>query len=317
MNTVDDHKAVLALTTRLGDQTRPSLSPTRWHRFSVALGDANLTPGDIFAQDFDPRELLGVPDDIALAVIELTASASVATVAAADLTDRGVWAKTIGSEDYPEILATRLGKNAPPTIFGVGNASLLDGEAIGIVGSRNVDHVGAGVAAEVAKEATRLNRAVVSGGARGVDQLAMNAAYSVGGSVVGVLADSLLGRIRNSEILSAIESGSTCLITQQHPSAGFSPGSAMGRNKLIYGLSALTVVIATDEGKGGTWTGAAEALKNDHCRVVVWRGPGEGPGNEKLESLGATPIRESNQLMELLETPPAPQPVQLGLLDLV
>ena len=30
----DDAKAVIALTTRLGNSSRPSLSPTRWHRMA-------------------------------------------------------------------------------------------------------------------------------------------------------------------------------------------------------------------------------------------------------------------------------------------
>jgi hypothetical protein len=29
----------------------------------------------------------------------------------------------------------------------------------------------------------------------------------------------------------------------------------MGRNKLIYALTALTLVVATSEGSGGTWAG--------------------------------------------------------------
>ena len=43
----DDAKAVIALTTRLGDSQRPSLSPTRWHRLATALDDAGLSAAKI------------------------------------------------------------------------------------------------------------------------------------------------------------------------------------------------------------------------------------------------------------------------------
>lgn len=87
------------------------------------------------------------------------------------------------------------------------------------------------------------------------------------------------------------------------PDAPFSTGNAMGRNKLIYAQSLLTLVVASDVERGGTWAGATEALRRRHGRVGVWRGPGEGPGNEVLENRGATAIRSSDRLDELLGEP--------------
>ena len=60
-----------------------------------------------------------------------------------------------------------------------------------MVGSRNVSPERAEAALAIAVEAARNDKAIVSGAARGVDQLAMNAAYDSGGSVVGILADAL------------------------------------------------------------------------------------------------------------------------------
>jgi predicted Rossmann fold nucleotide-binding protein DprA/Smf involved in DNA uptake len=244
----------------------------------------------------------------------LIADASAATLEVDDLQSKGIWTLTVVDDAYPPHLIDNLGKDSPPVLFGVGEASLLRDRGVGIVGSRNVDEAGREVAESLAREAVRLGLPVISGGARGVDQLSMNAAYRAGGSVVGVLADSLLSRIRGSEMLSALDSGSTCLITQQVPSAGFSAGAAMARNKIIYGLSAATVVVATDEGNGGTWAGATEALKKGISTILVWRGEGEGPGNAALVALGATVIDAPSDLGGLLTSSGA-VPDQLSLLE--
>ena len=316
MTLSDDAKAVIALTTRLGDSHRPSLPPTEWHKLAIALQDAGVRPGDIFDVDTEVESIPGISSGTAAKIHDLVRDASVATVEAAELGNIGIWTLTIVDDDYPATLIDRLDRNAPPVIFGAGDASLLDGTGVGIVGSRNVEEAGARVAKEIATAAAGLGRTVVSGGARGVDQLAMNAAYQAGGSVVGVLADALQAKIRKPDILAALDAGTTCLITQQAPATGFSAGAAMSRNKLIYALSALTVVVATDEDQGGTWAGATEALKKSIAPVAVWRGDGEGPGNEALERAGAMPIRSGAALRDLFETAPASEPEQLAITEL-
>ena len=45
-------------------------------------------------------------------------------------------------------------------------------------------------------------------------------------------------------------------------------------------------------GGGGTWNGAIEAIRNEYCPVLVWRGAGEGPGNEEPLKRGAHAIDE-------------------------
>ena len=309
----DDAKAVIALTTRLGSSRRPSLSPGKWHRLATVLRDEGLTPAAVFDDESSASGLPGVPSDVAQAIETLRSAAAEAILEADELGRKGIWMLTIVDAGYPSQLRDRLDSNAPPVLFGVGNKELLTGNGIGIVGSRDVDEAGAEVAKASAREAVKLGRSVVSGGARGIDQLAMNAAYRVGGSVVGVLADSLLARIRKPDVLSALDGGQTCLISQQSPSAGFTPASAMGRNKLIYALSALTLVVATAEGSGGTWAGATEALRAHNGIVAVWRTAGEGAGNTALQGLGAAPVVDLESLEGLLDSVDGPTSEQLSL----
>jgi len=191
----------------------------------------------------------------------------------------------------------RLGDEAPPVFYIVGDRSLLSIEGVGIVGSRGVADAGSDVARHAASTAVAAGFPVISGGARGVDQVSMTAAYEAGGQVVGYLADSLERRVRDPNTRRALADGSTCLATPYKPSAGFSVASAMGRNKLVYASARVTFVVASDLEKGGTWEGAVEALRNGFGSVAVWMGEGGGPGNARLAELGATSIDDVSALV--------------------
>lgn len=304
MTLTNDAKAVVALATRLGDRGRPSLTARMWHHIEMALTDLGKSPAHIFDRDLELAELPGVDEELARRIQRLVSDGASANLEADDLHRKGIWTLTIVDDDYPRSLTDRLGVNAPPVLFGAGNAQHLQETGIGIVGSRDVDPAGSRAAELIAREAVRLGYSVVSGGARGIDQLSMNSAYMAGGNVVGILADSLLGRIRKPDILQALDNGTTCLISQQVPSAGFTVGAAMSRNKVVYGLAAATVVVASADGSGGTWEGAKEAIKGGNGIVMVWRGEGEGPGNQALERMGAIPLKAASELQHLLENPP-------------
>lgn len=301
--------AVVALSNRLVDVGVEPLKASELWRVLDTIGEPEVLVGK------SPKDLEGdfaIPEPLACRVAALLDSGFALAVKLKDLSDRGIWMLTPFDAGYPPGLREQLGSAAPPVLYGAGEPSLLRELGIGIVGSRDVGPDGAEVALAAARAAAHAGRAVISGGARGVDQLAMNAAFEAGGPVIGVLADSLSKAISASETRNAILDGCLCLCTPYSPAAGFSVGNAMGRNKLIYALSRVTLVVATASGKGGTWTGAIESLKKGFGSVAVWRGEGEGPGNAELELAGATPITE---VADLLDLRPAPPSTQLSILD--
>jgi predicted Rossmann fold nucleotide-binding protein DprA/Smf involved in DNA uptake len=124
----------------------------------------------------------------------------------------------------------------------------------------------------------------------------MAAAYAVGGKTVGILAESLVRRVRGAETRLVIGEGATCLATPFKPDVGFSVANAMNRNKIVYALSRVTLVVACEEGSGGTWQGATEALRKRYGRVAVWTGTGAEPGNRALVALGASAVQSTEEL---------------------
>lgn len=230
----------------------------------------------------------------------------------------GIWVICRSDPEYPPRYKTHLKEKAPPILFGTGERSLLQGGGLAIVGSRDVDSMGESFARDVAVRCARERMPVVSGGARGVDQIAMAGALEAGGVVLGVLADTLLKRSVSRDARDALADGRLLLISPYHPEAGFNVGNAMGRNKLIYALADYGLVVSADHKKGGTWEGAEEELKREPGRPVFVRNGETVPkGNQELIKMGgrAFPsLTGSGSLREALDeaiqaTPTAVSPV--------
>jgi predicted Rossmann fold nucleotide-binding protein DprA/Smf involved in DNA uptake len=215
-------------------------------------------------------------------------------------------------------LRDTLKHQAPTVIFGAGEVALLSGHNAAVVGSRDLDPAGAAFAQEFARHAVGAGMAIVSGGARGTDLIAMNAALDAGGQCVGVLADSLERTIRAPEMRQWLLDRRVTLLTPYAPTAGFSVGAAMGRNKVIYGLAAIALVVSSEHEKGGTWAGAVEALRAAWCPVLVRATKDAPQGNRELLKKGALPLAEPRlptpeELEAARTTPATPAPVEQDL----
>ncbi len=300
--------AALALTSRLVDSAAKPLSAREFWMLRQGCEPAELhgmTASEIAAR-------LSVPSEYAERIANLVHRATGLAIALEKLDHTGIWTITGVGERYPQRLRTRLRDSAPVVLHGVGDASLLDADGVGVVGSRDISADGAQIAREIANSAVTSGLPIISGAARGVDGEAMNAALEAGGRVVGVLADALERTVGRRSLRRGVAGGQICLVTPFAPSAAFSVGNAMGRNKVIYALSRCTVVVASDHETGGTWAGATEALKNGYGRVASWMGPGSGPGNSALVERGAAELSDVNRLGELLHETVAPPAVKIG-----
>ncbi len=219
----------------------------------------------------------------------------------------GVWVTSRHEADYPECLH-RLKQNAPPLIYGCGDKKLLSRGGLAMVGSRDVDAAGEEFTKRAAAAAACEEMQVVSGGARGVDQLAMLAALEAGGTVVGVLADSLLRSATSGKAREAIQDGRLALVSAFDPEAGFNVGNAMQRNKQIYALADFGLVVSSGYNEGGTWSGAIEQLEKLHLTPIFVRTGDDVPeGNRQLLRRDALPFPSKpwpGSLREIFEAAP-------------
>ncbi len=190
-------------------------------------------------------------------------------------------------ELYPRRLKEVLQHQAPPLLYFCGeNIDLLNKGGLAVVGSRHVDAGLLNYARNVGELAAGADCTIVSGGAKGVDQAAMQGAVAAGGIVIGVVANSLetaVLRNRNELINNKL-----LICSPFDPSVRFQVWQAMARNKLIYALSDAALVVESDVGKGGTWQGAVEQIQKLKVVPVYTRisGP-DSAGLKELRKLGA------------------------------
>ncbi|WP_155315229.1 DNA-processing protein DprA [Desulfosarcina alkanivorans] len=293
----EDAKAILLLCGRFNSdkntKAEKPLSLGEYNRLADWMVKGKLRPADLLKSPPDTETLGATVKIDALRIQGLLSRGAAMALAVEKWSHSGIWIVCRSDAQYPSRLKKHLKRQAPPVLFGVGDIGLLSPGGLAIVGSRNVDDEGEAFTRKVARACVDADMAVVSGGARGVDQVAMLSALAAGGKAVGILADSLQKAALAGKYRQAIREKRLVLVSPFHPGSRFNVGNAMGRNKYIYALADFALIISAEIKKGGTWAGATEELKREERRPVFVRtGKGVPPGNPALLEMGAQPFPE-------------------------
>ena len=131
---------------------------------------------------------------------------------------RAIWVISHTDETYPQKFRDRL-KDQPAILYGCGDHTLLNAGGLAVVGSRHVDEDILEYANQIGNLAASAGRTIVSGGAKGVDQAAMNGALEVGGKSIGILANGLKGAATNRSHRDPILNEQLVLISPYDPSS--------------------------------------------------------------------------------------------------
>ncbi|MFT8898006.1 MAG: DNA-processing protein DprA [Acetobacter sp.] len=287
-------QAILLLTAPLiagrGNKSSDLLSPGEYKRLARHLREIQHQPADLLLPDAAAilRACQPVIDENRLK--ELLGRGFLLSQVIERWQARAIWVVSRADAEYPRRLKARLREDAPAVLYGCGDMSLLETGGLAVVGSRNVDAALIDYTVAVGQLAARAGRTLISGGAKGIDQAAMRGALEGGGSVCGVLADSLEKITMNRENRNLLLDGQLVLISPYDPSARFNVGNAMQRNKLIYALADASLVVSSDLNKGGTWAGAVEQLDKLKLVPVFVRSADEpSAGLDGLRKKGALP----------------------------
>ncbi len=289
-----DAQAILLICSSLGlpREAADGLTPLRqdeWNELARSIADSELArPGALLEGELGAvAPALGLAPALTERLRRLLSRGGQLAIELERLASVGIWVLTRADEDYPSGLRQKLGGKAPVVLFGAGDRAALGAGVLAVVGSRALDEAGTSFADALGRRCARDGLAVVSGAAKGADRVSMTGALEAGGAAIGVLADSLEATIVSRETRRWIAEGSLTLVTPFHPRARFTVGTAMQRNKSIYGLARYALVVASGQESGGTWAGAVEDLKAGWVPLFVRTGPAVPPGNMDLLARGA------------------------------
>lgn len=220
----------------------------------------------------------------------------------------GIEFVAITDPEYPQALKKYLKNNAPYLLFYKGNLSLLQLDAIAILGSRGATDEGLAFAQLQASEAVKRQQVVVSGNAKGIDYTAVEAALNIGGSAINVLAEGL-GKTPKGfkQNYKHFLEGRLLYISQFAPALPWSSANAMIRNGTVYGLAS-SIYIADMEDSGGTWEGVIKAIKDNQAGKIFIRGGIKAAS--ALQGSGVNILPETNgtsKELALVESKPKPK----------
>lgn len=157
---------------------------------------------------------------------------------------------------------------------------------IGIVGTRKATTYGMNTALRFGSEISACGAVVVSGGATGIDTMAMEGALEAGGPVVGVLGCGVdvVYPAGNRALFEKIKLAG-CLISEYPPQTKGLPWHFPQRNRIITGMSDGLLVVEAPE-KSGALNSARHAMEQGRDVFVV-------PGNVDVDACSG-----SNALLE-------------------
>lgn len=205
---------------------------------------------------------------------------------------------TSGQPVYPALLKEI--RDYPKELYYIGDPKLLEEKCVSIVGSRKTNQYGRSTAYSFGKILGQRGITVVSGMAVGIDTCAHEGALQEKGNTAAVLACGLdlCYPPRNRELKGKIESAG--IVLSEYP-----PGTAAQRyyfpqrNRIISGLSPLTVVVQAGNRSGALITAELAADQGRDVGAVPGNIDSEyNLGSNKLLREGAFALTGVQDLLE-------------------
>lgn len=210
------------------------------------------------------------------------------------------WEIARGDAAYPAALE-RLGK-PPARLYVLGDPAALE-EGLAVVGARKATPYGMGCARRFARAAAERGVVIVSGGARGCDACAHEAALAAGGRTVAFLgggADKVYPG-EHAGLFRRIVDGGGALVSEYAWGTDPLPWMFRNRNRLIAGLARATLIVEAGL-PSGTFSTADYALAASREVLVV---PGaitaaSSRGSNRLLYQGAIPVVDDDSFSDIL-----------------
>lgn len=180
----------------------------------------------------------------------------------------GVNTVKIADAEYPSLLKEISG--APEMFYLIGELPNDEIPKISIVGTRKAGAAGRRFAKELARKLAESGVIVVSGLAMGIDTAAHEGAVLAGGKTIAVLANGLdkIYPAQNENLAKKMIELGGALISEYPAGTEAFKGNFLERNRIVSGLSIVTIVIEAPERSGSLVTARLAAEQGREVFIV-------------------------------------------------
>ncbi len=160
--------------------------------------------------------------------------------------------------------------DSPALLYVNGDLNVLKEKlCISVVGAREASNYGKSVAFSLAASLVRGGATIVSGGALGIDSASHEGAINAGGKTVAVMGCGLgAAYLSENEALRNSVAKNGAVISEYPPLSKPSRGSFPRRNRIISGMSLMTVVVEASEKSGSLGTAKYAAAQGRDVGAV-------------------------------------------------
>lgn len=281
----------LLLTSNLGDTDRRPLSVAQFRNLAKRV---QASDKEIHSRDLYPEDLLKLGYDTLMAerIYGLLSGVNQLRTYLKRAENCDCYPITRLNPVYPHAVYRRLGMDSPGVLWAKGDVTLLNRPAVAVIGSRELYPENERFAEEAGRQIAKQGYVLVSGNARGADRTAQEACLKAGGRVISVVADSLQNQPLTERML---------YLSLDDFERPFSAQRALHRNYVIHTLADVTVASQCTLGKGGTWDGILNNLKNGWTPVCIFDDGSEGASalqNRGVQAITAADLQDLPALMQ-------------------
>jgi DNA processing protein len=204
-------------------------------------------------------------------------------------------------EAYPNLLKEI--PDAPEILFYKGSLDCLRGIAVSVVGSRKSTIYGRKATEDIISSLVSQNIIIVSGLALGIDGIAHQATLNNNGQTIAVLGNGLdtIYPTVHTQLAQKILANNGLILSEYPPRTPSYPGNFPMRNRIIAGLSMVTIIIEASLKSGSLLTAKAALEYNREIMALPhnWYGSnGEGPN--QLIKMGASILTSPTDILDYL-----------------
>ncbi len=217
-----------------------------------------------------------------------------------ELEQKDIQYVSIKNERYPNLLKQIF--DPPIGLYVRGFLPDENMQKVSMVGARKCSSYGSYVTHKFAKDLAEANVVIVSGMATGIDGMAHKGILDGGGQTIAVLGTGvdICYPVEHKALMERIIQNG-CVVSEYPPGSKPYPKNFAKRNRIISGLSSITIVVEAGK-KSGTFITADQALENGREVFVV---PGNitskfSEGTNALIKQGCPIITESDDILQAL-----------------